>query len=110
MMGQRVRVAAFSAALPALLLFGSATAQAELPGPTSEIQPWFGGLTVTVHDNSGIGSWCTYVADWYRSLPFYLPANGVHEFVITPSFPQNQAWNVAITCDNGTRSDATVFY
>lgn len=63
-----------------------------------------------VTDKSGTSAVCTYTADWSRSLPFRLRANGTFDLLITPSVPENRMWNVAVSCDNGTSTQTTHFY
>ena|ERR1700757_4707348 len=98
-------VVSVMAAAAALLFVGTGLAQAApIPAnapvaPHYTIAQWPGGLTVHVTDRSGVTSWCTYSADWYHSLPFFLPANGTYDLLITPSFPEGRTWNTSVTCE-----------
>jgi hypothetical protein len=77
---------------------------------TVSLKPWPGGLTVNIHDNSGSDGTCTYDADWYHSLPFFLKANGTYPLTVVPSVPESRNWNVSVSCDNGFTTNQTVFY
>jgi hypothetical protein len=95
-------------AVTALLFSSAGVAQA---GPyIAGLEPWPGGLTVHVVNNNGTATWCTYSADLYRSLPFFLPANGGHDVVIVPSYPENRWWSVGVSCDNQQAYRSSEFY
>jgi hypothetical protein len=103
-----VRALLLATAVPVLLLSSVGVAQA---GPyVAGLEPWPGGLTVHIVNNNGTATWCTYSADSYRSLPFFLPANGKYDLVIVPSFPENRWWQVGVDCDNRNSYHSSEFY
>jgi hypothetical protein len=110
-----------AAAMPALMFFGTGTAQANPAGPTDlkdphALQiawlPWTGGLTAYIKNNrSHDAGWCAYTADWYVSAPFYLAAYSTYELVMFPSYPEDRDWNVNVDCSDGQfRHDQVYHY
>ncbi len=78
-------------------------------GPTVSWKPIVGGLQAHITDRSGVSSQCTYVTDNFNR-GFALPANSSYDLRIVPAVPQFRNWNVTITCDNGTSTQATTFF
>jgi hypothetical protein len=78
-------------------------------GPTVSWNPIVGGLLAHITDRSGVSSQCTYVTDNYNR-GFALPANSSYDLRIVPAVPQFRNWNVTITCDNGTSTQATTYF
>jgi hypothetical protein len=78
-------------------------------GPTVSWNPVVGGLQAHITDRSGVSSQCTYVTDNYNR-GFALPANSSYDLRIVPAVPQFRNWNVTITCDNGTSTQATTYF
>jgi hypothetical protein len=68
-----------------------------------------GGLQAHIADRSGVSSQCTYTTDNYNRN-FALPANSTYDLKIVPAIPQFRNWNVTITCDNGTSTQATTYF
>ena len=103
--------AVVAVATPALLAFGAATAQATVTPPATDIwfDPSLGALNVHVLDNVGTNANCVYRADWY-SQNFFLPAGGIANILIAPSFPEYRNWSVDVTCDSGVWAHMTYFY
>jgi hypothetical protein len=97
------------AAVAAVLIVGAGTAHAD-GAPDVTFQPGLGVLTVHIRDTSGISSWCSYHADYFNSLDFYLPANGTHDLMIRPSFPQFRNWDVSVLCDDHDDRILKYFY
>lgn len=75
-------------------------------GPTVSFNPVVGGLEAHITDRSGVASQCTYATDDYNRS-FALPANSTYDLRIVPAVPRFRNWNVTITCDNGTSTQAT---
>lgn len=106
-----IRAAVAAAAIPALLLLGAGTSNADpdFADPhalTIGWNPWHNGLHdgLTVHiknNRSQDAGLCVYTADWYVSPPFYLAADSTYNLVIAPSFPEDRDWNVNVTCGDG---------
>ena len=78
-------------------------------GPTVTFNPILGGLEARITDRSGVSAQCTYVTD-NLSRSFALAANSTYNLKIVPAIPQFRNWNVTITCDNGTRTQATTYF
>ncbi|MGX9787624.1 DUF4189 domain-containing protein [Mycobacterium sp. MMS18-G62] len=78
-------------------------------GPTVSFNPVVGGLEAHITDRSGVSSQCTYVTDNYNRS-FALPANSTYDLRIVPAIPRFKNWNVTITCDNGTKTQATTYF
>jgi Domain of unknown function (DUF4189) len=78
-------------------------------GPTVSFNPVLGGLEAHITDRSGVASQCTYVTDDFNRS-FGLPANSTYDLRIVPAVPQFRNWNVTITCDNGTSTQATTYF
>ena len=78
-------------------------------GPTVSWNPVVGGLVAHITDRSGVSSQCTYTTDNYNRS-FALPANSTYDLRIVPAVPEFRNWNVTITCDNGTTTQATTYF
>ena len=78
-------------------------------GPTVSWNPVLGGLVAHITDRSGVSSQCTYTTDNYNRS-FALPANSTYDLRIVPAVPEFRNWNVTITCDNGTSTQATTYF
>jgi hypothetical protein len=78
-------------------------------GPTVSWNPVVGGLVAHITDRSGVSSQCTYTTDNYNRS-FALPANSTYDLRIVPAVPEFRNWNVTITCDNGTSTQATTYF
>jgi hypothetical protein len=78
-------------------------------GPTVSWNTIVGGLQAHITDRSGVSSQCTYVTDNFNR-GFALPANSSYDLKIVPAVPQFRNWNVTITCDNGTSTQATTYF
>jgi hypothetical protein len=78
-------------------------------GPTVSWDVIVGGLVAHITDRSGVSSQCTYATDNYNRS-FALPANSTYDLKIVPAVPQLRNWNVTITCDNGTSTQATNYF
>jgi Domain of unknown function (DUF4189) len=78
-------------------------------GPTVSWDVIVGGLEAHITDRSGVSSQCTYATDNYNRS-FALPANSTYDLRIVPAVPQFRDWNVTITCDNGTSTQATTYF
>ena len=78
-------------------------------GPTVSFNPILGGLQAHITDRSGVSAQCTYATDNY-SRSFALPANSTYDLKIVPAIPRFKNWNVTITCDNGTSTQATTYF
>jgi hypothetical protein len=77
--------------------------------PTATFNPVVGGLEAHVTDHSGTASQCTLaIGDTTRSFP--LGANATADVRIAPLLPRFRNQNVTITCDNGTRAQASTFF
>lgn len=81
-----------------------------LAGPGIAFVPILGGLQVQVSDNSGVASQCTYTADNGLTRTFALGANATAKINIVPAIPGLRDWSVSVACDNGARTDTTVFF
>jgi hypothetical protein len=75
-------------------------------GPTVRFNPILGGLEAHITDRSGVASQCTYVMDDV-DRSFGLSANSTFDLRIIPAIPQFRDRTVTITCDNGTKTQAT---
>jgi hypothetical protein len=78
-------------------------------GPTVSWNPIVGGVEAHITDHSGVSSQCTYATDNFNRS-FALPANSTYDLKIVPAIPQHRNWNVTITCDNGTSTQATTYF
>lgn len=78
-------------------------------GPTVSWDVIVGGLVAHITDRSGVSSQCTYATDNYNRS-FALPANSTYDLKIVPAVPQFRNWNVTITCDNGTSTQAMNYF
>jgi hypothetical protein len=75
-------------------------------GPTVSWDLVLGGFVAHITDRSGVTSQCTYVTDRVNRS-FALPANSTYDLKVVPAVPLDRDWNVTITCDNGTSTQAT---
>jgi Domain of unknown function (DUF4189) len=75
-------------------------------GPTVSWDLVPGGFVAHITDRSGVTSQCTYVTDRVNRS-FALPANSTYDLKVVPAVPLNRDYNVTITCDNGTSTQAT---
>jgi adhesin HecA-like repeat protein len=75
-------------------------------GPTVSFNPILDGLEAHITDRSGVASQCTYVMDDINRS-FGLAANSTFDLRIVPAIPRFRDRNVTITCDNGTKTQAT---
>lgn len=75
-------------------------------GPTVSFHPILGGLEADITDRSGVASQCTYVMDEVNRS-FGLAANATFDLKIVPAIPRFRDRSVTITCDNGTKTQAT---
>jgi hypothetical protein len=75
-------------------------------GPTVTFKTIVGGLEALITDRSGVASQCTYVMD-DLSRSFALAAKSTFDLRIVPAIPRFRDRNVTITCDNGTKTEAT---
>ncbi len=75
-------------------------------GPTVSWDLVPGGFVAHITDRSGVTSQCTYVTDRVNRS-FALPANSTFDLKVVPAVPLNRDYNVTITCDNGTSTQAT---
>ena len=75
-------------------------------GPTVSWDLVPGGFVAHITDRSGVMSQCTYVTDRVNRS-FALPANSTYDLKVVPAVPLNRDYNVTITCDNGTSTQAT---
>ena len=78
-------------------------------GPTVSFNPILGGLEAHITDRSGVASQCTYVMDDINRS-FALAANLTFDLKIVPAIPRFRDRSVTITCDNGTKTEATTRY
>jgi hypothetical protein len=78
-------------------------------GPTASFHPILGGLEADITDRSGVASQCTYVMD-NVNRSFGLAANSTFELKIVPLIPNFRDRSVTITCDNGTKTQATAHF
>jgi hypothetical protein len=78
-------------------------------GPTASFHPILGGLEADITDRSGVASQCTYVMD-NVNRSFGLAANATFELKIVPLIPNFRDRSVTITCDNGTKTQATAHF
>jgi hypothetical protein len=85
------------------------TPPAPLQGPTVSWDVIVGGLQAHITDRSGVSSQCTYATDNYNRS-FALQANSTYDLKIVPAVPRFRNWNVTITCDNGTSTQATTYF
>jgi len=82
---------------------------APLLGPTVSWNPVLGGLEAHITDRSGVASQCTYATDNFNR-GFGLSANSTYDLRIVPAVPRFRNWDVTITCDNGTRTQASTYF
>jgi hypothetical protein len=75
-------------------------------GPTVSFNPIRRGLEADIVDHSGVSSQCTYVMDDVNRN-FALAANSTYDLKIVPLTPKFRNRNVTISCDNGTKTQAT---
>ena len=75
-------------------------------GPTVSWDLVPGGFVAHITDRSGVTSQCTYVTDRVNRS-FALQANSTYDLRVVPAVPLNRDYNVTITCDNGTSTQAT---
>ncbi len=75
-------------------------------GPTVSWDLFPGGFVAHITDRSGVTSQCTYVTDRVNRS-FALPANSTYDLKVVPAIPLGRDYNVTITCDNGTSTQAT---
>jgi hypothetical protein len=75
-------------------------------GPTVSFNPILGGLEANITDRSGVASQCTYVMDDVNRS-FGLAANSTFDLKIVPAIPRFRDRSVTITCDNGTKTQAS---
>jgi hypothetical protein len=82
---------------------------APLLGPTVSWNPVLGGLEAHITDRSGVASQCTYATDNFNR-GFGLSANSTYDLRIVPAVPRFRNWDVTITCDNGTSTQASTYF
>jgi uncharacterized protein DUF4189 len=75
-------------------------------GPTVSWDLVPGGFVAHITDRSGVTSQCTYVTERINRS-FALQANATYDLKVVPAVPLNRDYNVTITCDNGTSTQAT---
>jgi hypothetical protein len=75
-------------------------------GPTVSFNPILGGLEAHITDRSGVAAQCTYAMDDINRS-FALAANSTFDLKIVPAIPRFRDRSVTITCDNGTKTQAT---
>jgi hypothetical protein len=82
------------------------------PAPTVTFNPVLGGLAAQVTDHSGTSSQCTVAVggDPRANRTFALGANATADVRIVPLLPRFRNQDVTITCDNGTRAQASTFF
>jgi hypothetical protein len=85
-----------------------APAQAPKEGPTVAANPGIAGVTFHVTDRSGVASQCTYSSEGYTAS-FGLPAKSSFDLFV-PAVRLLKTRTGAITCDNGTSSNTSVFF
>jgi hypothetical protein len=68
--------------------------------------PILGGLEAHITDRSGVASQCTFAMDDVNRS-FALAANSTFDLKIVPAIPRFRDRSVTITCDNGTKTQAT---
>lgn len=78
-------------------------------GPTVSFKTVLGGLEAHITDRSGVSSQCTYATDNYNRS-FALAANSTFDLKIVPVIPRFRDRSVTITCDNGTKTQATTHF
>lgn len=78
-------------------------------GPTVSFNPILGGLQAHITDRSGVSAQCTYTTDNFNRS-FALSANSTYDLKIVPAIPRFKNWNVTISCDNGTSTQATTYF
>ena len=78
-------------------------------GPTVSFNPILGGLEAHITDRSGVASQCTYAMDDINRS-FALAANSTFDLKIVPVIPRFRDRSVTITCDNGTKTQATTHF
>jgi hypothetical protein len=102
-----------------LVVSGCSNGQGQLPpapapappklGPTVSFYPILGGLEADVTDRSGVASQCTYAME-NVNRSFGLAANAAFELKIVPLIPKLRDQSVTISCDNGTKTQATTHF
>lgn len=75
-------------------------------GPTVSFKVILGGLEADITDRSGVASQCSYAMDDINRS-FALAANSTFNLRIVPAIPRFRDRSVSITCDNGTKTQAT---
>jgi hypothetical protein len=75
-------------------------------GPTVSFKVILGGLEADITDRSGVASQCSYAMDDINRS-FALAANSTFNLRIVPAIPRFRDRSVTITCDNGTKTQAT---
>ncbi|MDT5106400.1 MAG: hypothetical protein QOI25_3913, partial [Mycobacterium sp.] len=88
---------------------GPAAASCAKAGTDGFVESGPGRLQAHITDRSGVSSQCTYATDNFNR-GFGLPANSTYDLRIVPSVPQFRNWNVTITCDNGTTTQASTYF
>jgi len=78
-------------------------------GPTVSFNPILGGLEAHITDRSGVASQCTYVMDDINRS-FALAANSTFDLKIVPAIPRFRDRSVTVSCDNGTKTQATTHF
>jgi hypothetical protein len=76
-------------------------------GPTVSFKTILGGREADITDRSGVSSQCTYEDDADVNRSFALPANSTYDLKIVPAIPKFRDVNAIVTCDNGTKTQAT---
>ena len=76
------------------------------PPAPPKAKPPVTGLEANITDRSGVASQCTYAMDDVNRS-FGLAANSTFDLKIVPAIPRFRDRNVTITCDNGTKTQAT---
>lgn len=78
-------------------------------GPTVSGNSVLGGVVVHVKDNSGVTSQCQYDSEIF-DRNFTLQANSTADLRFVPAVPLFKDWPVTVTCDNGTSTNANIFF
>ena len=83
--------------------------KAEVKGPTITSNTVLGGIVIHVKDNSGVTSQCHYDSEFF-DRDFTLQANSTADLRLVPAAPLFRDWAVTVSCDNGTNSNANIFF
>jgi hypothetical protein len=83
--------------------------KAEVKGPTITSTTVLGGIVIHVKDNSGVTAQCHYDSEFF-DRDFTLQANSTADVRLVPAAPLLRTWPVTVSCDNGTSSNADIFF